>query len=1510
MDSKDYISQEKLEADGLEHKGKYYPLTEYQMPFWIGQQANTSTSAYTISRTVELRGRLDIQRLEDCINEMIRKHDILRTTFHQINGQPMQKVEERFKFKIDCEDLRNIPQSYKSKMIVDTKEALEKRSWDLEKLPLFHLTIILVEDDWFWMVFNCNHLVFDGFSFLVFAEELSELYNSINIADQKNVSLQYVDYVRWVNQKNSNDAYKQEALDFYKHYLQNNEPVHLSFVNRNIHEVTSNKSEGLPYILPPQLAREIAFFAAKHRISKFTIMLSALFLLMAKHNKGEQITIALPVVNRYNILLLKMLGLFLNTSLISLQIDPEMTFVDFMQLIEEHRQKVHIYDSFPYMTLSKELKTHNGLNRSGFDILFNYLPARYKLPLKLNGLTTVSEDFNAPETDLLLSWYVIEGKTPDDLTIGCRTILELIDYKTVHILFWQYHSLLEQIVGNPERKLNSYSLLYRKDIDTYFRTISQTPSHLGVISQHTYYSDQVQLPNPSDPIIETDYPLVPHMIINHANDLSSQSAIVEEGHSRSYADLRSAAEAMANILISRNIAKGDVIAIHGEMSFWLCASVVGAWLAGGVILLIDSGHPANYKHTLVKESQSKHLITLLPREDNEMYNAFQDTNIISIDPVSDSAVIFHDKHEFPELCPDDPAYIFFTSGTTGNPKGIKGKHKGLSHFLNWQRTQFNIGPGDRIGQITNLSFDVIMREVFTPLISGATLYVPPPSHKIETGTYLDWMESNQITIQHIVPTLADFLLQQASSHIQLKSLRWLFFAGEPLPQRLIKQWKKAFPQSGNLVNLYGPTETTLAKAFYIIPPEVNEGIQPIGVPLPQTQIVILNKDRQLCGFYELGEICIRTPYRTAGYINAPEKDRDRFFPNPFRNDPDDLIYLSGDLGFLSHDGNIHISGRADDQIKVNGIRIDPAGISCSIAIDPNVKQCVVIGKKSADGNAKLISYIVPKGDLPHHRLREMLLANLRNKLPQYMIPHAIVFLDNIPVTPSGKLDKRALPDPGAQIEELAPAGTVRLPSTSIEKRLAAYWEKELKVSQVSLDYNFFDLGGDSLEAVKLMMFLREHYKIKINLRDLMANPTIEKLSEFIESGTNNPKTSALKLSELSQFTELPSLILSDVKSIEIKNIFITGAAGFLGSYLLNDLIDLYPDAKFYCLIRAKNKTFGLKKIYDSFLQFKLKNASLLKAYIIPVIGDLSEPYFGLSTEQYYDLCSNIDVIYHSGALVNFVYNFSQLKPSNVDGTITVIELSSKIKIKPIHYISTAGIYPASASNELTIIKDNEEIRNANDFLIGGYAQTKWVADQLMQKARAIGIPVTIYRPGRISWDTDTGMWQENDALYRFIFGCIQLGYFPDLPVTVDFNPVNIVSKAITYIASKRECENLNYNIVNQNQVSVHDLAGFLHQMGINTVIVPYSEWRIKLYEAIKKNQKNLLTPFLDLFAESIDDMPRLKYNRHFFCKNLFSALKGSTIELPKTDAQFFSKFMAMNKQLEVKAYENETLRVA
>ena len=333
--------------------------------------------------------------------------------------------------------------------------------------------------------------------------------------------------------------------------------------------------------------------------------------------------------------------------------------------------------------------------------------------------------------------------------------------------------------------------------------------------------------------------------------------------------------------------------------------------------------------------------------------------------------------ELSQLSTDDAACIFFTSGTTGIPKGILGCHKSLSHFLQWQRETFAVGPRDRSAQLTSPSFDVVLRDVFLPLTSGSTLCLPADVDGIGPADLVRWLEGERITLLHTVPALAQFWLDNAPPEVSLPELRLVFFAGEPLTDTLVRRWRKAFVGGAEIINLYGPTEITLAKCFYRVPAEPFPGVQAVGQPLPETQALVVTENCQLCGVSELGEIVLRTPFRSLGYVNVP--GRNGFVRNPFRMAEADWLYRAGDLGRYRPDGTLEILGRRDDQIKIRGVRVEPCEVAATLARHPAVQACTVIPARNSRQETQLVAYVVTATPhrVAHSELRPIWGTNCR-----------------------------------------------------------------------------------------------------------------------------------------------------------------------------------------------------------------------------------------------------------------------------------------------------------------------------------------------------------------------------------------------------------------------------------------------------------------------------------------------------------------------------------------------------
>lgn len=583
--------------------------------------------------------------------------------------------------------------------------------------------------------------------------------------------------------------------------------------------------------------------------------------------------------------------------------------------------------------------------------------------------------------------------------------------------------------------------------------------------------------DPTAPIVARAHDPVPTVFRRLAREAPSSIAISREHASWSYADVLTQSLRTAALLQRSGVESGKTVAITGPRNFETIAAILGAWLNGQVVLLLDPALPQTRQELMLRAAVAEAVLY-----SGEKPAIATERPALSLDAVGLENV---EGLRLPDLTQDASAYVIFTSGSTGVPKGVVGTHQGLAHFLEWQRTTFEVGRDDRIAQLTSFSFDVVLRDMFLSLTSGGTICLPPDD--IDLADPWIWMRAERVTRLHAVPSLAALWLEQVTADGEAcPTLRTAFFAGEPLTDVLVRRWRARVGSRQEVVNLYGPTETTLAKCWFRVPDLPHPGIQPIGRPLPGAQVLILDDEGRTCANGETGEIVIRTPYRTLGYLREDAALTSRFGRNPFSDDPHDIVYFTGDLGRHRADGQLDILGRKDRQIKVLGVRIEPHEIEAVLESHPNVRRAVVV--KSQEDATGLTAYVVERvGETADRELSVF----VGGRLPPTLVPRRFVHLDSLPLTPSGKVDRKSLPHP---TKADVPTGPERRARTQCEQQLAVIWSDLLGVDHVELNDSFFALGGHSLLAMQLVARIREELRSPVQITHLFENPTLEGLA--------------------------------------------------------------------------------------------------------------------------------------------------------------------------------------------------------------------------------------------------------------------------------------------------------------------------------------------------------------------------------------------------------------------------------
>ncbi|MFE1744077.1 amino acid adenylation domain-containing protein [Coleofasciculus sp. H7-2] len=1041
------------------------PLCFAQQRVWFLDRLEGKSPAYNIPMALRLQGQLNVTALEQALKSIVERHEVLRTNFSPRNGSPIAIIRDGANLYLNSVDLRKYSGSDRAIELQRLIDNERLQSFDLEKDSLIRVTLLCLDEKEHILLLTLHHIISDGWSLNLLYRELTILYSDFskgNSLSLPNLPIQYIDFAGWQREWQAGKAFEKQ-LCYWKKQLDGIPPLLELPLDRPRPTIQTFAGAKQSQQLDQTLSEALKTLSQREGVTLFMTLLTAFKVLLSRYSGSQDIVVGTPVAGRDRPELEGLIGFFLNTVVLRTQLNGNPSYKELLGQVREVTLGAYQHQEMPFEKLVEELQPERSLSYNPlFQVLFNMVNLEFKA-MEMPGLKVEFLPSAEAVSKFDLTLYVreqAEGIRLDWVYNG-----DLFEKETIARMREHFQTLLEGIATNPNQP------------------ISDLPRPLLPLG----------FPNPAAVLGHPEYKLVTNRFANWVEQTPEHPAIAQGDRNWSYRELSQIAHSLTQILLSQGVKKGEVVAVYGIRSFGLIACAIAVFLSGGVLLTLDPNLPRQRQQLMLAEAKAKCLISVGTQ--HPPADLVESLPCIRISPETGELLDLEpstNSINLPSLFPDDAAYIFFTSGTTGVPKGVLGCHKGLAHFLHWQSERFAIASTDRVGQLTGLSFDVVLRDIFLPLISGATLCLPPARSDLSANFILPWLERERISLLHTVPTLAQSWLIDKPAGVSLKALRWVFFAGEPLTETLVSLWREAFPESGKIVNLYGPTETTLAKCFYIVPEKMSAGIQPIGSPLSETQVLILTENNQLCSIGEPGEIVLRTPFRSLGYINDPTETQTRFVKNPYRDDEQDLVYYTGDRGRYRPDGLLEILGRIDEQVKIRGIRIEPQEIAAVISQHPAIAQTAVIAREDQLGNKYLVGYLVSHSE-PKPTVKE-LRSFVQAKLPEYAIPSAFVFLDAIPLTPNGKIDRRALPIPN--IEETVSTNFVP-PRNLTEEILVNIWSELLGV-RVGIYDNFFELGGHSLLATQIISRIRQAFEVELPLRSLFEKPTVAELAENLD----------------------------------------------------------------------------------------------------------------------------------------------------------------------------------------------------------------------------------------------------------------------------------------------------------------------------------------------------------------------------------------------------------------------------
>ncbi|NET16775.1 MAG: amino acid adenylation domain-containing protein, partial [Okeania sp. SIO1H6] len=922
-------------------------------------------------------------------------------------------------------------------------------------------------------------------------------------------------------------------------------------------------------------------------------------------------------------------------------------------------------------------------------------------------------------------------------------------------------------------------------------------------------------------------------------------AIIDQGRQFIYQQLNDKANQLAHYLQSQGIGPDVLVGLCLRRSPEMIVALLAILKSGGAYLPMDPDYPVSYLSMIREDSQVREIVTARPHLSAWM----TDTTVICVDTQGDEIAQESTENLNSAIAPHNLAYVIYTSGSTGKPKGVMIEHRSLVTYIETAMREYEIQPVDRVLQFASICFDTSAEEIYPCLLQGATLVLRTTEMIGSAQAFLEQSQEWGITVWNLSTSFWHFLATElARLDITLPdSIRLVIIGGEKaLGTRLIL-WQKQVGKQVRLVNTYGPTETTIVATMCDCagPHAVSvSGDLPIGKAIDHVQTYVLDDDLQPVAPGTVGNLYIGGSGIARGYLNRPRLTSESFLPNPFERKY--RLYKTGDRVRDRGDGLLEFLGRADHQVKIRGFRIELFEIERVLNHHPAVRESIVLAKSDALGNQRLVAYV-----LLENNDKEItddwvgtLRSHLKAKLPYYMVPSLFFLLDSFPLTPNGKINRQGLPEPDSTCQ----LPSSELPQTPLVKQIAQLWTQVLKIPVVGRSDNFFEFGGNSLLAAHLVGLLKEKLAIKLPIRYVYETPTVQGLEETIQTiqQSNGDLLSVLTDLKTKVIPTPPKILAHKPPLVDLRSpeaIFLTGATGFLGAFLLYELLK-QTKANLYCLVRCTNSSEGLTRLRATFTKYSLPVA-MLDRRVVPVPGYLDRPRFGLSTVQFAHLADKIDIIYHLGATVNFVKPYSALEATNVQGTYEILELASQGKLKPVNHVSTVGTFGAIAYfTGLSKVYENDDIDISRDFLCwdDGYAQTKWVAEKLILTARAKGLPIALFRPGFIIGHNHTGASNTQDFLSRSIKGCIQMGYYPDLAnfknqiVTVDY-----ASQGIVHLSQQSDAIGKIFHLTPWS--ATHDLAWnnlfeWISDYGYPLKKIAYADWKDELIHQSKDSQEN------------------------------------------------------------------------
>ncbi|WP_437290235.1 amino acid adenylation domain-containing protein [Sorangium sp. So ce406] len=1050
-----------LQPLGPAPRGAEAPLSPAQQRLWFIEELQPGTAVYNMPIGLLLRGPLDRAALARSLDQLVARHEALRTRFELRGGQPVQVVIPEVRLDLRLVDLSGVPERERERAARRTAEDEARRPFDLASGPPIRAALLRLSDEAHVLLVTAHHIACDGGSIPVLFRDLSALYEAARAGrapDLPPLPVQYADVAIW--QRAQADAWRGQ-LEYWKRALSDLEPLELP-TDRPRGSALSHRGDTVPVSLPAPLVEALRALGRREGATMFMLLLAGFVALLHRYTGRAGVAVGSPTGGRTQVEMEPLVGFFVNMLVLRVRVDDNPTFLELVRRVRQVTLEAQEHQDVPFEQVVDALQVKRDLGRTPlFQAAFAFQGAPER-PRALGELdaSPFAVDTATAKFDLLLA--LEEGDKA--VSGGIEFSADLFDRATIERWRGHLEALLEASAARPELRVGDLPLLGREERDLVLRAFGAGPSQPapGAACAHRLFEAQ-------------------------AAQAPERTALLFEGAPVSYGELNRRANQLAHHLRARGVGRGALVGVCMPRSPNMIVALLAVLKAGGAYVPLDPTYPRDRLAFMIEDARPALLIAQA-----ELLAALP----AALPPVvrlGESEPAFaHERADDPDAgaLPDDLAYVIYTSGSTGRPKGVLIEHRSLSAFAEAQRKLLGVEPGTRVLQFTRLSFDVSVMEIFVPLFAGGVVCLARAEALMPGPGLVDLLRQQRIQMAMLTPSAL-----MAVPFDALPDLRVLCVAGEVCPAELPRRWARG----RRFLNGYGPTEATVLATSAEYAPDVARPT--IGRPLPNTQVYVLDAHGQPAPIGVPGELHIGGIGLARGYLNRDDLTASRFVRAAFPEAQGARLYRTGDLVRWLPDGEIDFLGRLDEQVKIRGFRIELGEIEAVLASHPDVVEAAVVTRQHAPGDVRLAAFFIPRGGRADAGALRRFLSE---RLPDYMVPPVLAPLERWPQTPSGKIDRRALAASAPAALAAGAEGARVLPRTRVELELCALFEELLDAGGVGVTDDFFALGGHSLLAVRLMAEIRARFGRDLPLTSLFRAPTAEGLAALLREQQGAP----------------------------------------------------------------------------------------------------------------------------------------------------------------------------------------------------------------------------------------------------------------------------------------------------------------------------------------------------------------------------------------------------------------------